>query len=92
MNCEVRGKITAELEVRTGTRDGKDWEVREYLITEQSQFGKTMKFSMTSWDGPIMDRLQIGDSVCVSFSVSAREHEGKWYNDVRAWKVQRLQS
>lgn len=78
-----------ELERRSGTRNGKDWEVIEYLITEQTQFGKSMKFSIASYDGPIADPLRIGDDVTVNFNVSAREYEGKWYNDVKAWKIQR---
>lgn len=93
MNCEVRGKITAVIGRKTGTtRDGKDYESIEYLITEESQYGKTVKFSMYSGDGPVMDAPQVGDKVSVSFNVSAREYNGKWFNDVRAWKIQRLQS
>lgn len=87
--CEVKGMITKDLGMRTGTSNGKDWEVREYLITEQTQFGKSVKFSLFSGDGPIQDPLNVGDIVTVFFSVSAREYDGKWYNDVRAWKVQK---
>lgn len=89
MMCEIKGRIVKELGVRNGVNDGKDWEMREYLITEQTQYGKTMKFSMFSGDGPIKEPLRVGDDVTVSFSVSAKEYNGKWYNDVRAWKVKR---
>lgn len=89
MNCEVKGRITRELGRKTGTSNGKDWEVREYLITEQTQFGKTMKFSVFSGDGPIADAPRVGDDVTVKFSVMAKEYQGKWYNDVRAWKIER---
>lgn len=47
-----------------------------------------MKFSIFSSDGPISTPLSIGDDVTVKFNVVAREHQGKWYNDVRAWSVQ----
>lgn len=92
MDCEVKGKITAILDVKRGvTRDGKDWEAIEYLITEEVQYGKTVKFSMYSSDGPIVDAPQIGDKVAVRFNVSAREYNGKWFNDVRAWQIRKLQ-
>lgn len=89
MNCEIKGRITAVLDVKNGTSNGKDWEVREYIITEQTQFGKSMKFSMFSSDGPITEPLRLNDDVTVHFNVSAREYQGKWYNDVRAWKITR---
>jgi hypothetical protein len=25
----------------------------------------------------------------VSFDINAREYQGRWYNDIRAWKVER---
>lgn len=93
MNCEVKGKIAAVLGIKKGTtKNGKDYESIEYLITEEMQYGKTMKFTVYSGDGPVMDAPEVGDKVSVSFNVSAREYNGKWFNDVRAWKIQRLQS
>lgn len=88
MNCEIKGRITADLGKRTGVKDGKDWEYHEYIVTEMFQYGKNMKFSIFSSDGPISTPLSIGDDVTVKFNVVAREHQGKWYNDVRAWSVQ----
>lgn len=32
-----------------------------------------------------------GNEVKVSFDLESREYNGKWYTDVKAWKVDRLQ-
>ena len=48
MNCEIKGRITADLGKRTGVKDGKDWECHEYIVTEMFQYGKNMKFSMAN--------------------------------------------
>jgi hypothetical protein len=34
-----------------------------------------------------LDRYQVGDAVKVSFNLRAREYNGRWYNDVRLWKI-----
>ena len=33
-------------------------------------------------------RIQQGNDYTVSFDINAREYQGRWYNDVRAWKVE----
>jgi hypothetical protein len=34
-----------------------------------------------------MAGFKIGDALDVSFDVESREYNGKWYTDVKAWKV-----
>ena len=34
-----------------------------------------------------LDRFQVGDEVKVSFNLRAREYNGRWYNDVRVWRL-----
>ena len=35
-----------------------------------------------------LDKYQVGDKVKVSFNLSSREYNGRWYNDVRAWRIE----
>nr|DAJ47746.1 MAG TPA: protein of unknown function (DUF3127) [Caudoviricetes sp.] len=91
MKCEATGRIIVELPSTRGTGNGKDWEKREYIMETNDARPKKMKFTMFSSEGPIADPLRVGDTVNVKFQVEAREYQGKWYNDVRAWQVQKLQ-
>ena len=34
--------------------------------------------------------IQSGEELRVSFDIDAREFNGRWYNDVRAWRVDRI--
>ena len=34
--------------------------------------------------------IQLGEELNVSFDIDAREYNGRWYNDIRAWKVERV--
>jgi hypothetical protein len=33
--------------------------------------------------------IQLGETLTVSFDIDSREYNGRWYNDIRAWKVDR---
>jgi hypothetical protein len=35
-----------------------------------------------------LEKYQIGDKVKVSFNISSREYNGRWYTDVRAWRIE----
>lgn len=86
---EVHGVIAEEISRKLGQSNGKDWEAREYLITEFGQFGRSVRFTMFSGDGPIMTPLKVGEAVSVSLSIQARQYNGKWFNDVRLCDVKR---
>ena len=35
--------------------------------------------------------LQVGDKLNVSVNIESREYNGRWYTDVRAWRIQKVQ-
>lgn len=36
----------------------------------------------------MVNNLQTGQTVKVSFNPESREYNGKWYTDLRAWKIE----
>lgn len=92
MKCEAEGKIVKELNRRIGkSKDGKDTETIEYLLEEDAdRYHYKLKFSMTSFDGPVEDAPRVGDRVKVYFTVQAREWQEKWFNNVYAHSVERV--
>jgi hypothetical protein len=36
----------------------------------------------------LVSNLQTGQTVKVSFNPESREYNGKWYTDLRAWKIE----
>jgi hypothetical protein len=84
---EITGKVIQLLAEQSGEgRNGK-WRKREYVIETADQFPKKICFNL--W-GDKIDQFPMkeGDSVKVSFDVESREFNGKWYTDVKAWKVE----
>ena len=35
-----------------------------------------------------LEKYQEGDKVKISFNLSSREYNGRWYTDVRAWRIE----
>ncbi|MCQ2051523.1 MAG: DUF3127 domain-containing protein [Bacteroidaceae bacterium] len=86
---ELTGKIISVLEPRSGKSQasGKDWMTQEYVIETHDQYPKKMVFNIFGEDKIKQAAINPGDEVTVSFDVNAREYNGRWYNDIRAWKV-----
>ena len=91
MKCEAEGKILVELPSTDGqTKTGKDWEKKEFVLETSERFPIRIRFSMTSFDGPVEDAPSVDEKVRVRFTVEAREISGRWYNDVKAYQIEKL--
>lgn len=86
---ELSGKIISVLEPRKGKSQasGKDWMTQEYVIETHDQYPRKMVFNIFGEDKIKQAAINPGDEVTVSFDINAREYNGRWYNDIRAWKV-----
>lgn len=56
----------------------------------QEQYPRKMCFSVFGADKIAQFAIKIGDHLTVSFDLDAHEYQGRWYNSVRAWKVERV--
>ena len=87
---EITGKIIAVLPERGGiAKTGNEWKTQEYVIETHEQYPKKVCFNVFGADKIAQFNIQIGDEMTVSFDINAREYNGRWYNDIRAWKVER---
>lgn len=90
---ELSGKVIAVLEPRGGvSKTGNEWKVQEYVIETHDQYPKKMCFDVFGADKIEQFNIQIGEELNVSFDVDAREWNGRWFNSIRAWKVERVGS
>jgi hypothetical protein len=47
---------------------------------------KTVCF--TTWSDTVIGKLKAGIVMTVTFDVSSREYNGRWYTDVNVWKCE----
>lgn len=92
MSLEITGRIIAVLDKRTGVSNatGTAWSVQQYVIETHEQYPKKMCFDVFGEDRIKQFAIQIGEEVTVSFDLDAREYQGRWYNSIRAWKMERV--
>ena len=87
---EITGKIIAVLQERGGvSKTGNEWKMQEYVLETHEQFPKKLCFNVFGADKIAAFNIQAGDELTVSFDINAREYNGRWYNDIRAWRVER---
>lgn len=83
---EIKGKIVSCLTQITGTSVKGPWKKQEYILQTTEQFPKKICFVV--WGEKVDEySLKTNDAVTVSFDLESREFNGKWYTDVKAWKV-----
>ena len=87
---ELIGKIVQVLPLRTGTsKAGNPWQVQEYILeTLGTQYPRKVCFEVFG-DNVNKFPMQVGQEVTVSIDVESREFNGRWYTDIRAWRVER---
>jgi hypothetical protein len=84
---EITGKIIKTLPLQSGQGKNGQWKKQEYILEIPSEkFPK--KVCLAVW-GDNIDKFSIreGSTVTASIDVESREFNGKWYTDVKAWKV-----
>ena len=88
---EITGKIIAVLEPRKGTssRTGSEWICGQYVLETMDQYPRKLFFEVFGADRMQQFNIQLGEIMTVSFDIDAREYQGRWYNGVRAFRVDR---
>ena len=87
---ELEGRIVRKLNVQTGTSARGAWAKQEFVF-EYQEGNYPTQVCMNVWGEDKvrdLDKYQVGDKVKVSFNLSSREFNGRWYTDVRAWRIE----
>ena len=88
---DITGRIIAVLPERSGTssRTGSEWKVASYVLETQEQYPKKMCFEVFGSDRIQNFNIQVGEMMTVSFDIDAHEYNGRWFNSIRAFRVDR---
>lgn len=86
---EIEGKIKQKLAKFTGQGSKGPWTKQDFILEYQDgNFPAEICFTAFGNDKVAdLDKYQVGDEVRVSFNLRAREYNGRWYNDVRVWRI-----
>ena len=90
MAMELEGRIVRKLNVQSGNSARGTWSKQEFIF-EYQEGNYPSQVCMNVWGEDKvkdLDKYQVGDKVKVSFNLSSREFNGRWYTDVRAWRIE----
>ena len=85
---EITGKIIELLTEKSGQSANGQWRKQEYVLQTEAEYPKKVCFMV--W-GDKIDQFNVkqDESLTVSIDLESREYNGRWYTDVKVWKVSR---
>lgn len=87
---EIKGKIIVELPERGGvSQAGKEWMTKEYVLETQDRYPRKMLFNVFGRERIEQFNIQLGEVITVKFDIDSKEYNGRWYNSITAYKVER---
>jgi len=89
MSLELVGRIENKLPLQSGVSSRGEWRKQEFIIETQEQYPK--KVCISCWGDKIdeLEQIQEGESIKVSINIESREYNGRWYTDIKAWRIEK---
>ena len=84
---EFEGVVYKILPPTSGTSARGDWKRQEVVFEMPQEFSRKICVTFFNKDHDVA-QLREGMTCNVSVNVESREYNGRWYTDVRAWRVQ----
>ncbi len=87
---ELQGKVIAVLPERSGVSARGEWKSQQYVIETHDQYPRKLVFDIFGADKIEQFAIKSGEEILVSFDIDAHEYNGRWFNNIRAWKVEHI--
>ena len=86
MSYDLTGKVKLVQDARTIS---DKLTVREFVVTvEGGKFPQDSILQFVNDKVSLLDNVQEGQEVTVSFDIRGREYNGRYFNNLNAWKIQ----
>ncbi len=84
---ELELVVNRLLDVVSGTSARGQWQRRDVVFDQMDEYGSKL---CVTFFGDKMNEVAVlkpGDKVIVSFNISSREYNNRWYTEARGWRV-----
>ena len=88
---EFEGVVYKIMPVTRGTSARGEWQRQDVVFEVPSEFSRKICVTFFNKESDVA-KLREGETFLVSVNVESREYNGRWYTDVRAWRVQPKQA
>jgi hypothetical protein len=89
-DLKITGTVQELLQPQSGEGKSGTWTKQEFILqTDDDKYPESICIEI--W-GDKVETPEVDDKVTVSFNIESREYNGRWYTNVRAWKIESEQS
>ena len=86
MAYDLTGKVKLVQDAKTIS---DKFTVREFVVTvEDGKYPQDIVLQFVNDKVSLLDSVQAGQEVTVSFDIRGREYNGRYFNNLNAWKIQ----
>lgn len=83
---QLTAKLIQVLPLQSGMGKNGEWKKQDIIVETQEQYPK--KICISLWGDKFGSvPLKVNDLYIIDFDVESREYNGRWYTDVKAWKM-----
>ena len=96
MSLSIKGKLvrklSRKLSVESGTsKAGKEWKKQTFLVDTGAQYNPEICFQLFGEEKiEMLKHHNEGDQVEVSFNLSSKEFNGRYFHNIDAWRIESL--
>lgn len=65
---------------------------KEFVLTTKDQYPQNIKFELLKEKVELLRFVNPGDEIKVSFDIRGREYNGKYFNNLVAWKIEKMEA
>jgi hypothetical protein len=87
MSFELSGKLFQVAPEVSGQGRNGTWTKQEFVVETTDQYPKKVCFTVWGEKAASLKSIRPGEDIRVSFDVESREYNGRWYTDLKAWRV-----
>ncbi|OUV55737.1 MAG: hypothetical protein CBC73_03020 [Flavobacteriales bacterium TMED113] len=88
----IQGKLLKKLNPESGVRkDGRGWKKQNFILQTENSFNNEICFQLFGEEKMVaLNQIEIGEKIEVFFNLSSREYNNKYYHNIDAWKINKL--
>lgn len=90
-DLKITGTVTQILEEQSGEGKNGPWRKQDFVLETGGQYPRPV--CITQW-GDNIEKFAVreGETLTAHIDIQSREYNGRWYTDVKAWRVERDQA
>ncbi len=89
MSLEVKGNLYKKFDIQSKS---DKFQIREFVLKLDGQYPQLIKFQLTQERCDILNNFNEGDEINVAFDLRGREWQDKYFTNLNAWKIEKIQT